>query len=269
MASRFFVPSTSASGVEINSTNFWSATRGGAAGASVPGTSDTAYIESGSNVITSTSTSTVNTLIVGPGSNNVFGSSGSSLGINGTTLNYAGQGAYAYISGNWTTINVDDTGTGTFFHTGGTGTTINCGPSGTVYVQSAAGSPTTLRSSGARVVVGQSTSPITTAVFAGVSELGRPGATIEVEGNGRLTMVGTATGTVATTLIVHSGGRCDDRSVGDKSVVETRPGGAYDASNAKSGFTIDTNRPWVGSSVNTNGKGVSITINSTDRIGAR
>lgn len=270
MADRFFVPDAANTGADFASTSRWSASNGGANGASVPGSADTAYIYAGNNVITSGSTHTVNTVVIGPGSSNVFGQAGSPLYVGGTTMNYAGQGSYAYFNGSWSgTCAIDDTGVGTVTIVGGTPATLNCGPTGTVVVQSGAGSPTTCRSAGARLVIGQSTSPITTLTVAGVCELGRPGASINVGSRGNLSFVATATGTVATTLTVYGGGSVDDRSVGDKATVEAQPGSIYNASNAKSGFTISTARVWAGASFNTAGKGVTIVVSSRDPIGTK
>lgn len=270
MSDRYFVPDATTTGADFNVTNRWSASNGGAGGASVPGTSDTAYILSGNNVITSSTTHTVNTLVVGPGSSNVFGAAGASLYVGGTNINYAGQGSYAYLNGSWSgTAAIDDTGAGTLSFTGGTPAVLNCGPNGTIVLQATAGSPTTARSAGMRMVIGQSTSAITTLTVYGVLELGRPAQALNIGSRGNATFVATATGTVCTTMTVYGGGSMSDRSVGDKATVEVQPGGNYSAADAKSPFTISTARQWAGATINTAGKGVTITVSSRDPIGTK
>jgi hypothetical protein len=269
VASRFYVPQTNSS-TDFNSTNSWSASNGGAAGASVPGSSDDAFVYAGTNVITSAATHTVASVTVGPGSYNGFGDSGTSLSVGGTNMYYAGQGPYAFINGSWSGgVYVNDTGPGQFYLTGGTAATWEQGASGRATIGSGAGSPTTLRSAGARTEVGQSTSPITTFEHAGIFVLGRPAATINALQGSQGSFVATATGTVATSVTVSGGGQINDRSVGDKATVQVYPQGKYSAAEAKSGFTIGLARRYQNGTLDTNGQGVAITVQTSVVVGAR
>lgn len=269
MASRYYVPQTNSS-TDFNSTNSWSASNGGAAGASVPGSSDDAFIYAGTNVITSAATHTVASVTVGPGSLNGFGDSGTSLSVGGTNMYYAGQGPYAYINGSWSGgAYINDTGPGQFFLTGGTAAIWEQGASGRATIASGAGSPTTFRSAGARTEIGQSTSPITTFEHAGIFVLGRPAATINALQGAQGSFVATATGTVATTISVAGGAQFLDRSVGDKATVQVYPFGKYSAAEAKSAFTIGTGRRYQNGVLDTAGQGVSITVQTSVVVGAR
>lgn len=245
MATRHWVGPDGSQSFQVDAN--WSATRGGAGGASYPTGNDEAYIETGSAKITlgMDNASFTGTLYVS--FDGCIGDVGAPFTSNCNRITIARVGADSYLAGETAVIelNIYDASIASVSWVSGEATSIYLGPSGVFNMTG--GSSDNVYTAGISVVCGGAVSQID--VYDGNHQFSKSVVTMNVH-DGFVRMTGTAgitDGAGGGFLSVY-GGTYEHNSSGTIDFVDAYPNAVLTAAGASAPFVITGGNRWVGAS---------------------